>query len=118
MLLYPLPLPTDKYLYYFPDEVWEALILCQYSSCAGLSREAKGLTIFTIVAHVFHYNRRANSSVAVAVSCAWPNLHPALPKQFIVITLITGRAIFFSDACSAVLNTSSLLRARARKPKQ
>lgn len=36
MLLYPLPLPTDKYLYYFPSKVWEALILCQYNICSGL----------------------------------------------------------------------------------
>lgn len=96
MLLCPLPLPTDKCLYYFPNEVWEELILCQYSSCSASSPETEGLTIFTFVAHVFHYNQRANSSVAITVTCAWMNLHPAFPKQFLVITLITGRAIFFS----------------------
>lgn len=117
-MLYPLLLPTDKDLYYFPNKVWEALTVSIQYLFRTPPLMLKPSHFFTFVAHVFHYNRCANSSAAVAVTCAWKNLHPPFPKQFIVITLIAGKAIFFPYAHTAVLNTSSLLQVRARKPKQ
>lgn len=94
MLLYLLPLPTDKYLYYFPNKVRKALFSGSIVSVQASFPEAAVLTFFTFFAHVFHYSQCANSSVTVAVTCAWKNLHLPFPKQFIAITLMAGRAIF------------------------
>lgn len=93
MLLYPLPLPTVNTSIISQIKSGRHWFSVNIVSAQESSPETEALTFSAFVAHAFHYNHCAKSSIAVAY--AWKNLHPPFPKQFIVITLIAGRSIFF-----------------------
>lgn len=94
MLLYLRPLPTDKYLYYFPNKVWKALFSGSIVSVQASFPEAAVLTFFTFLCPCFSLQPVRKQLCHCSCHLCMENLHPPFPKQFIAITLMAGRAIF------------------------
>lgn len=115
MLLYPLPLPKDKYLY-SPTKMHRELILCQ--SVQDSSPEAEVLTVFTFAVHVFHYKLVCKQLCCTSCDLCMEEPSSSLSQMVYSHHTNSRKKFFFPFAHIDALNTTSLSQARAMNPKQ